>query len=469
MRILLFVSDIMGTIDLAKDEDLERLAEQLNLLKGKSGADEVLFCLCTGDSSTDYLKRHYQKIKPILEKAGIVMARQFYNNGYLENGSLGKEIVRDQDGSINKIETIISYARQLQSDSEVVAVYYTDDSAVFNATKGYVESELDGKVYYHFISIGNNQNISSYGYSSSMEGNIHGVIQGLSFHLGTEEIREANRKYWIDRKKRLEEERIAKENEKKEEERKRETQRNEEREKERLKQETFKNKQFVDFTCKPIGEDYNSWIQMIKGKYFGNVRVGTIFDGNYKGRLDDTPEEWSYKPDENSYSLSEIMTILGYIDILDVLFLYCNDIREEELHKYYCESGVALCGVSKIAPDRVEAPLSDEDSTNLYVRGEHRINIIEFLMRKEKISLYSLVDTVIHLLSTLYGDISGVTLRKNSSIKEDLLKRLKAIRESKQYNEINISSILSAHRVKVHEKEFASCPDMSEIDEDMPF
>lgn len=453
MEKLLFVSDIMGTISGANKSDYEALAKQLIQLKEKHGAKEIIFSLCTGDSSASYLQDYYIEAKSVFKNYGITMGRQFYLRGYLEENETG-DLQHFQANGEYKIDKIINYTKKMQSDDQIVAVYYTDDELGSSYVNGYCEEKLNDEVYYHFISIGSSHNVTSYNFSSSMKRNVEGVIEAINFHLGTKEIKTANKEFWELRKKEKEEElRIRKEIEEKvevenkrieeekiklEEEKNKAIELQQEQEKQmELKREKIKleeekqrlevcaNNQFVDFKSDDNME-YNKWLNEMQKKFFNTIPAEAIFSDDYSKEFQCYPStELRIKTNCESYSLFEIMSALSYVDNLTIMLICFDKVNLKYIDDSPFFDGYwVLKGISNSSNGTFRINLSDEE------------NIIEHLMRKEKISLFSLIDTIIAYNITNPDCEKHLYLRSNSCINEDLLERLIEVKNSERYNEI---------------------------------
>ena len=83
-----------------------------------------------------------------------------------------------------------------------------------------------------------------------------------------------------------------------------------------------------------------------------------------------------------------------------------------------------------------------------------------------RISLYSLIDTIIVFIDNLYGDVGlGINLRDNSCANEDLINRLIAVRTSKQYTDgPNIYEMMNSIKQKQLLKQ-----EIARLDDDLPF
>lgn len=421
-KIVLVISDIMETINEAKNDDFKHHATLLNEIRKMHGADFMLHSLCTSETSTKLIKGFYNQINPIFNSHKIKMGRQFFIPGYLEDGLY---VDSDIFNSMDRPELVINYVRYLQNDYDVVAVYYIDDSVNSKSYNGYVESELGEGIHYHFITVGK-QNIHSYNYTASRKFNISGVIQGEEFILGYKTVIQANKEFWDEKK-------LSEEEEKRK----------------------FQESQFSDIKDSATNEDYNEWFRGMKGKLFNKTRTGIIFSKKIECLLKEADREWDYKVDSDGYSLHEILRVLDYIDLKMVMFLYCDAVEIKEFGDYEPNSYLALCGKTKQDDKTLEVKVSIEnDNVNMQLDG-HFINIIEFMMRKERIPLYSLVDTLLTFIDNYYGDvISGnkICLRKNTNINENLLKKLESITSNPEYDKINFSELISSHSEKIQQK-----------------
>lgn len=449
MRKILIVSDIVGTINRATPDNYQELGKLLNSLKEKYKADEVIFSLCTSDDSQGFLKEYFLGIYRGLKEYGIKFGKQFYALGYLEDAEFYDGTITDNNGSINKIETLIKYTKELKSNDEIVAVYYLDDLKTYNSANGYVEDKLGNQTHYHFINPGSTDNISSSNYSASTKNNILGVIEALSFSLGIKDVASANQEYWDNErakeKIRLEQEKAILEQKKaqalKEEEIAKAN---------KLKKEIeLAPRQFFDINPNQSSEVYNKWLKKQKGRLFVETQVNILFSKDYSECLDSVSKD---RPDDNSYSLYEILKVLSSIDLLTIMLLYCDDFNiDYDMYYYYeRERDISFTGVCKSY--KISAPIT-KSNKNLYFSNGPSINMIEFLMRKERIPLYSLIDTLIYV-NRQFDLNYDVNLRSKSEPNNSLYARILEIMTSKLYNSFDINSIVSDAKQKklVHDK-----------------
>ena len=180
-KIVLFMCDIMGTIDRAEGSDYIELAQKLQLLKAKNGADEIIFSLITGDENQNYLLHYVNKIVPFLEEYGIEIGKQFMQNSYYDNDIFTHYF------KTSKIDKIIDYADELKSENELLSIYYVDDRPTYyNDGIG----EALGETHYCCLGINTYESRNEDNYTGSTESNIKGVLQAIDFNVEPEKIEE---------------------------------------------------------------------------------------------------------------------------------------------------------------------------------------------------------------------------------------------------------------------------------------
>lgn len=176
MKKLLFISDIMGTIDKADEFKLDSLTNYIVDLAKIHDVDEIIFSLCTSDYSEEYLLEYVNKISPILKRHNITVGRQYMSGKYLENESFidfGYE-------EIIKMQEIEKYTQDFIDD--IIVLYYADDYPSKEAIEGHIR-ENPNIAYFHLLVPYSNSDISTNTHSTSKEPNIDGVLKSLELRL----------------------------------------------------------------------------------------------------------------------------------------------------------------------------------------------------------------------------------------------------------------------------------------------
>ena len=181
---ILFVCDIMGTIDRADEEQLEEVARLLGLLKEKHGSDGIIFSLMTGDSSAGYLTGHFERIKPFLEDNGIEIGRQFYQSAYYDGYEEEFTSYTRSHHMGSKFGKMVDYSAELKETTDLTHIYCVDDNPIYYSPD--MDEEL-GDTYYHFLAIGVGAVHMQENNTATTARNIKGVLDVLNFQVDPNE------------------------------------------------------------------------------------------------------------------------------------------------------------------------------------------------------------------------------------------------------------------------------------------
>ena len=127
-KVALFACDIMDTItSYSTGDELQKnylkLIENLDCIRKKYEADELLISFLTYDSDVDYLFRYVNQLKPYLTNNKIKLGNQYMRYGcYDGNGNMLFSI-----DYLDKVDEIAKLISSLRQESEVVWVGYADD------------------------------------------------------------------------------------------------------------------------------------------------------------------------------------------------------------------------------------------------------------------------------------------------------------------------------------------------------
>ncbi len=125
-KCICFFCDIAGTIQGRipnEKETYQRFNDLLSLLQQGYHVDYILFSLISSES-----KDMVMEIKQILSgyfSSFIIFGRQFFDQGYFENGAVILE------PGYGKAYQMTCYLKQLEQSQKVEKIYYADDCVMF--------------------------------------------------------------------------------------------------------------------------------------------------------------------------------------------------------------------------------------------------------------------------------------------------------------------------------------------------
>lgn len=118
----LFFCDISGTFTSDSKErfqQLKNLQEALMLLAEDSN---ITFSFITSDEES-FLNSYIEEWLPYTNNS-IIMGKQFFRNGYIENGNVF------YTKKMCKFEQILSYAYSIECNNKIDSIYFADDSNI---------------------------------------------------------------------------------------------------------------------------------------------------------------------------------------------------------------------------------------------------------------------------------------------------------------------------------------------------
>lgn len=119
--------DIVGTLDGTpkldsgiRTQQLKKIFNHFKQIQQLNSYDQLLFSLNTSEEFS-FLKSYYKEIELLLKQYQLTSGKQFYDQGWLENG------INYATNSTSKCDKIISYVEELKRQYEKVDVLYLED------------------------------------------------------------------------------------------------------------------------------------------------------------------------------------------------------------------------------------------------------------------------------------------------------------------------------------------------------
>ena len=130
-NILLFFSDIDGTIDKLDENYAKDLKEALEAKKVATGADKVVLNLISNCTNSEYLKLYANMLKEMLSTDSIIVGEHFYKGGVLIEDNIFYE--KDPETNLNipsgefKADKIIYLINKFSKKYNIKHICYADD------------------------------------------------------------------------------------------------------------------------------------------------------------------------------------------------------------------------------------------------------------------------------------------------------------------------------------------------------
>lgn len=125
-KVTVFFCDIIGTFkgksfnEKIDSNELEAFIQNLNGFMEKDGSDKLIFSFITS-ANVESVFKESEFLRIHIDNKHIVLGRQYFENGYIEDG-------RVFSGPKTKPQQIIEYINGLKSTYTVNMVYYADDT-----------------------------------------------------------------------------------------------------------------------------------------------------------------------------------------------------------------------------------------------------------------------------------------------------------------------------------------------------
>ena len=138
MKILLFITTIDNLLNIEKDNDYEKLINNLEKLKEINKYDAVYISICDYTQNSILLFSCIRKILEIIRNKDIYFGRQFLNDVYYNDIKSGALLY--ENGKLDKINEIIKYIKDLSKDVSEIEIITIDNDINRNEYKNKINS-----------------------------------------------------------------------------------------------------------------------------------------------------------------------------------------------------------------------------------------------------------------------------------------------------------------------------------------
>ncbi len=138
MKILLFITTIDNLLNIEKDNDYEKLINNLEKLKEINNYDAVYISICDYTQNSILLFSCIRKILEKISNKDIYFGRQFLNDVYYNDIKSGALLY--ENGKLDKINEIIKYIKDLSKDASEIEIITIDNDININEYKNKINS-----------------------------------------------------------------------------------------------------------------------------------------------------------------------------------------------------------------------------------------------------------------------------------------------------------------------------------------